>query len=76
MPSDLARYRSEFPVRERLIYLNHAGVAPLCRRAADAMKHLADDALNFGSFHYGEWLEAYDGLRRAARASNCCLICS
>ena len=72
MASDLARYRTEFPVRERLIYLNHAGVAPLCRRSADAMKHLADDALNFGSFHYGEWLETYDGLRRAAaRLVNC-----
>jgi selenocysteine lyase/cysteine desulfurase len=66
MAADLARYRSEFPVRERLIYLNHAGVAPLCRRAADAMKHLAGDALNFGSFHYGEWLETYEGVRRAA----------
>ena len=39
-------------MRERLVYLNHAGVAPLSRRAADAMKHLADDALEFGSLHY------------------------
>ncbi len=59
-------YRSEFPVTERLIYLNHAGVAPLSKAAADAMKHLADDAWNFGSFHYGQWLDAYEGLRRAA----------
>ncbi len=34
------------------------------------MKHLADDCLNFGSLHYGEWLGVYDGLRRAAA----CLI--
>ena len=62
----LERYRDEFPVRQRFIYLNHAGVAPLCRRAAQAMTNLADDALYFGSFHYREWLDAYAGVRRAA----------
>jgi selenocysteine lyase/cysteine desulfurase len=60
------RWAHEFPVRNRLIYLNHAAVAPLCRRAAEAMKHLADDCSNFGSLHYDEWLAAYDGVRAAA----------
>lgn len=60
------QYRAEFPVRERLTYLNHAGVAPLCRRAAEAMKALAEDVLNFGSLHYGQWMEAYQGVREAA----------
>src|SRR5713226_2810468 len=59
-------YGDQFPVREHLIYLNHAGVAPLCRASADAMKQLADDARDFGSFHYDQWLAAYDGVRRAA----------
>jgi selenocysteine lyase/cysteine desulfurase len=59
-------YRSQFPVTEKLIYLHHAGVAPLCRAAAEAMKNLADDAWRFGSFHYEEWLAAYDGLRASA----------
>src|SRR5579884_72616 len=63
---DLARYRADFPVTGNLIYLNHAAVAPLVRPAAEAMSHLADDALRFGSFHYAEWLETYDGLRRSA----------
>ena len=58
--------RTSFPVREHLIYLNHAAVAPLSKPAADAMKHLADDCLAFGSLHYGEWLAAYEGLRVAA----------
>src|SRR5690348_5219119 len=61
-----ARYADQFPVRGHLIYLNHAAVAPLCKPAADAMKHLADDCLQFGSIHYDEWMAAYDGLRRAA----------
>ena len=60
------KYYGEFPVRERLIYLNHAAVAPLSRRSAEAMKRFADDALEFGSFHYDDWLEAYEGVRRAA----------
>jgi len=34
------RYADQFPVRENLIYLNHAAVAPLPRRCADALKHL------------------------------------
>lgn len=60
------RYRDKFPVTQRLIYLNHAAVAPVCKPAADAMKRLADDACEFGSLHYDEWLETYAGLRRAA----------
>jgi selenocysteine lyase/cysteine desulfurase len=60
------RYRHHFPVTEKLIYLNHAAVAPLCRPAADAMKRLADDALYHGSLHYSEWMAAYQGLREAA----------
>src|SRR5260370_27903652 len=59
-------YGDQFPVREHLIYLNHAGVTPLCRASADAMKQLADDARDFGSFHYDQWLAAYDGVRRGA----------
>ncbi|HSU30486.1 MAG TPA: aminotransferase class V-fold PLP-dependent enzyme [Bryobacteraceae bacterium] len=58
-------YRAEFPVTEELIYLNHAAVAPLCRRASEAMKGLADDACRYGSFHYGTWMESYAGLRDA-----------
>lgn len=53
-------------MRERQIYLNHAAVAPLCRPAAEAMKWLADDCMQFGSLHYDDWLAAYEGLRRAA----------
>jgi cysteine desulfurase/selenocysteine lyase len=60
------RYADQFPVRESLIYLNHAAVSPLCKPSADAMKHLADDCLNFGSLHYSDWMDTYEGVRRAA----------
>src|SRR5581483_11486556 len=60
------RYADQFPVRDRLVYLNHAAVAPLCKPAAEAMKQLADDCLQFGSLHYDQWMAAYEGLRDAA----------
>src|SRR5580704_15865221 len=60
------QYADQFPVRQRLIYLNHAAVAPPCRRAAEAMRWLAEDAMEYGSLHYGQWLETYEGLRGAA----------
>ncbi len=59
-------YRDQFPVASKFVYLNHAGVAPLCKPAADAMKGLADDVWQFGSYHYDAWLGAYDGVRKAA----------
>jgi len=61
-----ARYRDQFPVTANLVYLNHAAVAPLVKPAADAIKRLTDDACSFGSFHYDDWLQTYDGLRAAA----------
>jgi selenocysteine lyase/cysteine desulfurase len=60
------RYADQFPVTGNLTYLNHAAVAPLPRPCADALKHLADDCLHYGSLHYDRWLAVYDGLRAAA----------
>src|SRR5947209_2372639 len=60
------RYRNQFPVTESLIYLNHAGLSPLCKPAADAMSHVADDALRLCSLHYDQCLAAYEALRQAA----------
>jgi cysteine desulfurase/selenocysteine lyase len=65
-PTLAERYAHQFPVREQLIYLNTAAVSPLCRPAAEAMKWLADDGLNFGSLHYDQWLEAYERVRVGA----------
>lgn len=59
-------YRNQFPITDRYIYLNHAAVAPLSRRCAEAMKWLADDCLINGSYHYDQWLKTYDGIRRLA----------
>ena len=60
------QYRDQLPVTKNLVYLNHAAVGPLCRPAAEAMQNLAQDALRFGSEHYQEWMDTYEGLRAAA----------
>jgi selenocysteine lyase/cysteine desulfurase len=60
------QYADQFPVRQRLVYLNHAAVSPLCRPAAEAMRWMAADAMEYGSLHYGQWLETYEGLRVVA----------
>ena len=56
-------WRKEFPVTENLVYLNHAAVAPLSCRSAAAMRSLAQDALESGSIHYGNWMATYQGVR-------------
>jgi len=61
-----SRYRDQFPVTKQLVYMNHAAVAPLAKPAADAMQRLAADACEYGSLHYSEWMDAYEGLRVAA----------
>jgi cysteine desulfurase/selenocysteine lyase len=58
-----SRYRDQFPVTQRLVYLNHAAVAPLPKRSATAMQSFAQDAMDFGSLHYDEWLDAYEAIR-------------
>jgi len=60
------QYREQFPITKNLVYLNHASVGPLSRRAAEAMQGLAEDALQYGSEHYARWMAAYEGVRNGA----------
>ena len=59
-------FRDRFPVTGNLIYLNHAAVSPLSRPVAEAMQHLAQDALDYGSLHYEKWMATYAGVRTSA----------
>lgn len=61
----LEEYRSEFPITKHLIWMNHAAIAPLVKSAAEAMIRFSQDSLDYSSLHYDEWLETYEGLRRA-----------
>src|SRR6478736_5317960 len=53
----------EFPVRKNLVYLNHAAVAPLPARVADAMRAQLADSSNFGALHWKKWYRQYDETR-------------
>ena len=60
------KYKREFPVTNRLVYLNHAAVSPLMMPAAAAMKQLTDEICEYGSLHFKKWLNTYEGLRISA----------
>lgn len=62
------RFRSEFPVFEKSIYLNHASVSPLPARSVAATKRYLDDRMQHGSLYVADWLAVRDDARtRAAR---------
>ena len=63
---DLSVYRSEFPITESYIYLNHASVSPLPRRVVRAMNDFAEDVMLNGTAHTASWSQCYSGLRSAA----------
>ncbi len=46
------RTRSWFPVSDEVVYLNHAGVAPISSRAADALHRYSAEATRWGAVHY------------------------
>jgi selenocysteine lyase/cysteine desulfurase len=59
-----ATWRSEFPQREDLIYLNHAGVAPWPQRTAEAITNFATENVEWGAREYPNWLKTEHDLRR------------
>ena len=65
MPLDVQHYRSQFPVTESSIYMNHAAVAPISQRVRDAMVGLLDEVQHFGAEHWQLWVETYRGVRRS-----------
>ena len=63
---DISAVRSQFPVTESWVYLNHAAVAPLCRPSARAMRRLVADVEENGMAHFEEWNRLYSRARRSA----------
>ena len=52
------RTRSFFPVVKELVYLNHAGVAPISTRVEEALRRFAAEAVHRGAFAYEQFYEA------------------
>ncbi len=61
MPS--SQYSEEFPLREDIIYLNHAAVAPWPRRTALAVARFAQENANQGALDYARWRQREESLR-------------
>jgi len=58
----------EFPVRRNLVYLNHAAVAPLPRRVADAITAHVENARDRGAADWRSWYGTIEAARgKAAR---------
>ncbi len=54
---------TEFPVARRWAYLDHAAVAPLPRRAGDALRSWTDDQEQNGVVHWPGWEEKLEATR-------------
>lgn len=52
------RARSFFPVARELVYLNHAGVAPISTRVQEALARFAAEAVRRGAFRYDAFFDA------------------
>lgn len=60
-------YSTEFPLRDDIIYLNHAAVSPWPLRTADTVYEFAQQNLTQGSLFYPQWVEIETLLREQLR---------
>ncbi len=73
-------WRAEFPVTQNLTYLNHAAVAPLSRRARQAMEAFLAEATEYGAWSGETWMAGYQACRQSlarlltARAEDIALL--
>lgn len=61
---DWSRIRKEFPVTERLSYLNSAAAGPLARATEVAATHYYQQMMDDGDVHWEEWLAEREHVRR------------
>lgn len=66
MTASLDSYRSEFPVLEKQLYFNHAGVAPTSLRVAAAVREWMEDVVHHGVRHERQWEARAEHTRRLA----------
>jgi selenocysteine lyase/cysteine desulfurase len=64
--ASLDSYRAEFPVLQRQLYFNHAGVAPTSQRVATAVREWTEDLLHHGVKHERAWEARAEHVRALA----------
>lgn len=62
----IEKYRDEFPITKNAIFLNHAGVSPVCGRAADAIRQWLDENDRGYSAMYELWHARVERVRKQA----------
>lgn len=65
---DARLIREEFPQADDIVYLNHAGVAPLPASAARAVAAFAEECTRVGAARYAEWMVRERRLREQLAA--------
>ncbi|HCU24147.1 MAG TPA: aminotransferase [Deltaproteobacteria bacterium] len=60
---EISAYRELFPVTERFIYMNHAAVAPISRRVAEAVEDFNRQALEYGYTRAETWHRRIETIR-------------
>ena len=60
----LGSYRREFPVTEKHIYLDHAGVSPISLRVKAAIEEFLSESAGGAAFHYPAWAQRIVDIRR------------
>ena len=63
---DWTQWRAEFPSTAQLVHMNHAGISPLPRRVATAIRTFADEALLLDGAVYQRWEGRAERVRAAA----------
>ena len=63
---DWSRWRQEFPSAERVVHMNHAGISPLPRCVAAALRTFADEGLLLDRHVYQRWEARAEAVRGAA----------
>ncbi|RKU25129.1 aminotransferase [Candidatus Poribacteria bacterium] len=59
-------WQSEFPVTQKYVYMNHAGVAPLSKRVQKAMVDFVEDATVNGAVNVDDWVDTVEECRDSA----------
>ena len=57
----------EFPLKDEIVYLNHAAIGPWPARTAQAAAGFAEENSDYGSLHYPAWLKQESELREQFR---------
>ena len=60
---DLQTYRSQFPIVERYVFMNHAAISPLSLRVVNAVESLLREFSHYGPDFYPKWVKRINQVR-------------